>query len=511
MTMNYKKNRARISTLDEYLERSPPPFKKTKSIALTLTPGQITQACQGSSSKNSNNSRSPLRNKDSYSDRFIPIRNESESRKIWFDISEDSNNSTKHSDFFTDHFQNTLKYHTLLEGQIFGNSQSNTNSTTACEEVPKVIRCCSPQGRPKLFSFKSSVKSENNIQAKLSGPLAYDKIPVEEFKNLRKIPEKCYKILEAPFLLDDYYLNLVDWSNGPFLAVALRGAVYLWCPKIATVDKFELNNDNGEIYSSVCWNQNGDLLSCAKYEGKLEVWDIIKRRPIREDLEHHKNRVGCLNWNGCNLLASGSRDKSILVHDLRLPTNHTTVAKFKAHKQEVCGLKWSPNDYQLASGGNDNKLILWNMKTSGKEMVFDDHKAAVKAIEWSPHQTGLLLSGGGNSDKTIKFWNTLTMKQIKNINTGSQVCNLKFSKNSNEFVSTHGFSNNQIIIWKYPSLEKLTILEGHTSRVLYLTLSRDGQTIVTGAGDETLRFWNVFPSSSTVEDSILVPSGSEVR
>lgn len=25
-------------------------------------------------------------------------------------------------------------------------------------------------------------------------------------------------------------------------------------------------------------------------------------------------------------------------------------------------------------------------------------------------------------------------------------------------------------------------------------MSPDGQTIVTGAGDETLRFWNVFPS-----------------
>lgn len=29
--------------------------------------------------------------------------------------------------------------------------------------------------------------------------------------------------------------------------------------------------------------------------------------------------------------------------------------------------------------------------------------------------------------------------------------------------------------------------------MLYLAVSPDGQTIVTGAGDETLRFWNVFP------------------
>lgn len=36
-------------------------------------------------------------------------------------------------------------------------------------------------------------------------------------------------------------------------------------------------------------------------------------------------------------------------------------------------------------------------------------------------------------------------------------------------------------------------LTGHTSRVLYLAMSPDGETIVTGAGDETLRFWSAFP------------------
>lgn len=44
-------------------------------------------------------------------------------------------------------------------------------------------------------------------------------------------------------------------------------------------------------------------------------------------------------------------------------------------------------------------------------------------------------------------------------------------------------------------MEKVSTLMGHTMRVLYLTMSPDGSTIVTGAGDETLRFWNVFPSS----------------
>ena len=42
-------------------------------------------------------------------------------------------------------------------------------------------------------------------------------------------------------------------------------------------------------------------------------------------------------------------------------------------------------------------------------------------------------------------------------------------------------------------MSMLATLSGHTHRVLYLAMSPDGQTIVTGAGDETLRFWDVFP------------------
>lgn len=74
-----------------------------------------------------------------------------------------------------------------------------------------------------------------------------------------------------------------------------------------------------------------------------------------------------------------------------------------------------------------------------------------------------------------------------------QVCNLAWSKNVNELVSAHGYSQNQIIVWKYPSMAKLATLTGHSYRVLYLAVAPDGQTIVTGAGDETLRFWSVFP------------------
>jgi cell division cycle 20-like protein 1 (cofactor of APC complex) len=45
-----------------------------------------------------------------------------------------------------------------------------------------------------------------------------------------------------------------------------------------------------------------------------------------------------------------------------------------------------------------------------------------------------------------------------------QVCNLAWSKNVNELVSAHGYSQNQIIVWKYPSMAKLATLTGHSYR-----------------------------------------------
>ena len=44
---------------------------------------------------------------------------------------------------------------------------------------------------------------------------------------------------------------------------------------------------------------------------------------------------------------------------------------------------------------------------------------------------------------------------------------------------------------------KLATLAGHQMRVLYLAQSPDGENIVTGAGDETLRFWKVFPARNS--------------
>ena len=85
---------------------------------------------------------------------------------------------------------------------------------------------------------------------------------------------------------------------------------------------------------------------------------------------------------------------------------------------QVCGLKWSPDDRELASGGNDNQLFIWGGNNTSPVIRFSDHQAAVKAIAWSPHQHGLVASGGGTADRCIRFWNTATGSPLNCIDTG---------------------------------------------------------------------------------------------
>jgi len=313
----------------------------------------------------------------------------------------------------------------------------------------------------------------------------------------RHIDRTPSKVLDAPGLQDDFYLNLVDWGSADVLGVGLLGAVYLWnsvTSKVTRLLSFEF-----ESVTSVSWMSNGNFLAIGCSSGEIQYWDVQKQTLVLSMTHNHTDRVSSLSWNG-NLLSSGSRDKCIATVDIRQPSDNL-VTRFWQHEQEVCGLKWSPDGKELASGGNDNKVVIWSLHSKKPIHKFKQHIGAVKALAWCPHTPNLLASGGGSACKQIRFWNTQIGQCLNVCDTGSQVCCLAWSKNMNEIVSTHGFSLHQIVVWKcsLPIVRPLATLTGHTYRVLYLSVSPDGQQIVTGAGDETLRFWNIWPPSNKVQ------------
>lgn len=386
----------------------------------------------------------------------------------------------------------TLTYQSILQNELLGKSITEVPDPQNVEHG-RVLGVLTPSNEP-VFKYKSHPCKLDPLAPYSISPVSKDsnKLLLSPRRAARKISKTPFKVLDAPELQDDFYLNLLDWSSLNMLSVGLGSAVYLWSACTCQVSRLcDLNEDNNTV-TSVSWSERGHFLAVGTHQGLVQIWDASSEKKV-STLRGHTMRVGSLSWNG-DVLCSGSRDHNIFQWDHRAPQDGP-VKKYIGHTQEVCGLRWSHDHQLLASGGNDNKLLVWNQSSAVPLQKYSEHSAAIKAITWSPHQHGILASGGGTADKTIRFWNTLTGQPLQSIDTGSQVCNLAWSKSANELISTHGYSQNQIIIWRYPSLTQVAKLMGHTTRVLYLAMSPDGQTVVTGAGDETLRFWNVFYKS----------------
>lgn len=399
--------------------------------------------------------------------------------------------------------RDAVAYSYLLQNELLGASFDGIAKSHCGDERGAGAKCDgSAQAQRNLFHYRRRADHLENVES--TSPYSLSPVGPKSQKLLRsprkatrKISRIPFKVLDAPELQDDFYLNLVDWSSQNVLAVGLGNSVYLWSACTSQVTRLcDFSNDSNTV-TSVAWNDRGNYVAVGTHHGYVQIWDVTVSKLICK-LTGHSARVGALAWNG-ESLSSGSRDRMIFQHDIRSPPN-CLEKRLVGHRQEVCGLKWSPDNQYLASGGNDNRLYVWNQSSVSPIQTYTEHVAAVKAIAWSPHQHGLLASGGGTADKNIRFWNTLTGQAMQCVDTGSQVCNLAWSKHSSELVSTHGYSQNQILVWKYPTLTQVAKLTGHSYRVLYLAMSPDGESIVTGAGDETLRFWNVFSKTRSQKE-----------
>lgn len=196
-----------------------------------------------------------------------------------------------------------------------------------------------------MLKFKTPIKeSKGSTQVPGTAPLMdleeNEKNIMDGLKMYRKISRIPYKILDAPGLVDDFYLSVVDWSVKNQLAVSLLQSVWLWSGDSGNVLKFCEKKEAGCEYTSIQWEPKGKILAVGDNDGRLEILDLETRKRIKE-YEGHLDRIDCISWNNSNILSTGGRDHMIYTRDLRMPDNF--VLRFEGHRDEVCGLKWSGN------------------------------------------------------------------------------------------------------------------------------------------------------------------------
>ena len=167
-------------------------------------------------------------------------------------------------------------------------------------------------------------------------------------------------MLDAPGLVDDYYLNLLDWSSTNLVAIGLGESVYVWNAETGDVNLLcSVGGDNAagvegdEYVCSLKWADDGAYLAIGLSTGAIQVYDVTTTSLIRT-MTGHLSRVPSLSWSGA-ILSSGCRTGDIWNSDVRVAQHR--VAELKGHRGEVCGLEWRKEIAGGLSGGGQGVII----------------------------------------------------------------------------------------------------------------------------------------------------------
>lgn len=170
---------------------------------------------------------------------------------------------------------------------------------------------------------------------------------------------------------------------------------------------------------SISWSPDGSRIATGSMA--LRVWDAHPGWAPVAELSAPGEHSGLVAWSpdGTRLLSGGTEGNTVQVWDAAAGVRvaelsvHTRYRELTGHNPPVDSVVWSPDSSQLASGGADDTVRIWDVESGAcianwrhdAKPANDYYSDSIQAVGWS--SDGMLLATGSTSG-TIRVWDAAT-------------------------------------------------------------------------------------------------------
>ncbi|MAT69556.1 MAG: serine/threonine protein kinase [Planctomycetaceae bacterium] len=253
----------------------------------------------------------------------------------------------------------------------------------------------------------------------------------------------------------------------------------------------------------------------AGQDGKAIVWqraDGGRYAPLTDFTRHRGpvyaakfapdgQTVATAGYDGRVLLWSPSAVQSVDIERRidGLPDPPAPYRELAGHRGPVRTLAFSPDGAQLASGGQDNVIVLWNASTGVAEKRLRGHSSHVRSVAWSPD--GQQLLSGGRAGQ-VKLWRPAEYAEVELVGGPGEAADreavlaARFSADG-AMIVTAGRDRKADLYDAATLQHTQQFAEGHDFLASSAVFFAGGARLATGAGDGTVRLWDVGTGAET--------------
>jgi WD40 repeat protein len=275
-------------------------------------------------------------------------------------------------------------------------------------------------------------------------------------------------------------INRTAWSpDGRIIAIAHSGGIALQdAGTLSELSFWETASAAGEL----AFSPDGQQLAVGELDGRIEMYSL-PAGSLRQTIQGHTEFADTLAFSpdGRELLFS---DQIEHVHLWDLQSNRAIGASVGL-ECNICSVGFSSTGQALAWKRDGDVLTIWDVK-QGK-LLRSLPTTWTLASAFNPD--GSQLATGGN-DGVLRIWQPdgTGYKLLNSLNGGGPIWSVAYSPD--KLVLATGNDQAKIYIWDVPTWRLRVVLPGGSGDVTALQFSPDGKSLLSSSDDGALRLWN---------------------